>query len=92
MSQTIKQVLHDLDHDHKMLIQDRRNFGKGFNIIQQPFKKAMLKYDPVNNFSIKLEVTKPGQVTLSVEAAFELMEEMKTVTNIALRLNSSLKF
>lgn len=91
MSSNIKAVIHDLDHEHKVMIQDRRNFGQGFNIVSQPFKKARLAYDPANNFTVKLEVTKPGMLHLTVEASFDLMKELEVVTTIALKLNSSLK-
>lgn len=86
----IKQLLAQLDSKEKLTIQYRRNHGQGFNIISQPFQKAKLVYDPINKFSVKIELEKPGRFVFSAEAAMQLSAELNKVSNIALELNASI--
>lgn len=89
MSAIIKNVLHELKKE-RVIIKDNRNFGNGFSIDQQPFELAKLHYDPAHKFMVKIDITKPGSMKLSVEASAKLQAELKQVTEIAIKLNLSI--
>lgn len=89
MSAIIKNVLHELKKD-RVIVSDNRNTGRGFSIDSQPFELAKLYYDPAHKFMVKLDVSKPGSMKLSLEASAKLQAELKQITEIAIRLNLSI--